>query len=870
MLFLKAQSQMISRLVLKFTHTLNMSNSESSRKLDPITGQDTDSDLLSESESSDDLSQSNSMPAAESDGYCAFNTSTEYPDSPWSSDSSSDLDADQNISVGAGPQQSDTEKIVPLINSCRKICGCDQEQLSEWISDSKFFGMIKAFKSWALIKKMLLKSICFYHAEISSNIFESLLASLPDEKELNDLNDSITKSRVNNDEDDDLEQEQEPLTLLKISGPLKKLCFDYLNVVEMAQIQQTCRSLNISSRDPNETGTVFHIRCCRKIEVMNKEQIIEYITEFIKIFKNENALDLVKKMMIKSLCFYRADIPLDTFECLLSSSPNENELIDLDDSITKSDLNEEEDEEREPLTLLQIPKALKVLCFNYLRERELVTVQKVCRCLCIAARDPNSLYYLHSWMERDYRHPWDSRIKSLKIGDHYRMQFNFNRKWGQGVICLESQYHCDSIPYFENLSVCSLRCEATKLFENHINYATLRKLELLPVGTFYWIGILQCVNLEQLCLKPCSHRSRYGLRPPTDEEYIQKMMSKLESKPFHKLKLFETNYAMFTLLPSLFYLILSNRKSKTSLDMDIDKHELKHCDLFPKDSKLAVCALENVNNLKLTSHKNEAISSLFFNLYESILRIRNHNFGHFEFDFSSMKKFDCLSTPILNELLSNFKQCRLKLYSYQSYWDRGWAEDQMAIRKNDLAFFDNFLKTKTFDFIKINMECDHFKYWIQILFMENSYKSCEHLLSSKGFKQYASEILEQFDIWYSKLILFTPQKMKEIQIKEIEFEFGFDCDFYIDADTDDPECYMDQDQYVTYEEYEQAFEQKRKESVDVWQKWAKPSLLEMFAEKYLNSPSVVCISDEDGSVFDIKMKITKINRRRPLFATSDS
>ena len=67
---------------------------------------------------------------------------------------------------------------------------------------------------------------------------------------------------------------------------------------------------------------------------------------------------------------------------------------------------------------------------------------------------------------------------------------------------------------------------------------------------------------------------------------------------------------------------------------------------------------------------------------------------------------------------------------------------------------------------------------------------------------------------------------------------------------------MDQDKYETYEEYEQAFEQKRKESIDVWQKWAKPSLIETFAEKYSKSIHIVHISHEDDSVFGIEIKIT--------------
>eukprot|EP01083_Nonionella_stella_P000110 310_1 len=107
------------------------------------------------------------------------------------------------------------------------------------------------------------------------------------------------------------------------------------------------------------------IKVCRKLEHCDKHQLSEWIQTFPDIFSQNNSLDLWIKILLKGLCCYHASIPTALFDAILATAPNENALHCLDDSITKSHLNDEtetddietdEEDTKQPLTLLQIPE----------------------------------------------------------------------------------------------------------------------------------------------------------------------------------------------------------------------------------------------------------------------------------------------------------------------------------------------------------------------------------------------------------------------------------------------------------------------------------------------------------------------------------
>ena len=67
-------------------------------------------------------------------------------------------------------------------------------------------------------------------------------------------------------------------------------------------------------------------------------------------------------------------------------------------------------------------------------------VQQTCHLLCLASRDPNSLYHVTiGAMYKKYLKPWYSKIKSLSFGPEasdwiYDKRRDLNPKWYQNVI----------------------------------------------------------------------------------------------------------------------------------------------------------------------------------------------------------------------------------------------------------------------------------------------------------------------------------------------------------------------------------------------------------------------------------------------------
>ena len=182
-----------------------------------------------------------------------------------------------------------------------------------------------------------------------------------------------------------------------------------LRTVSLKKPQAESMSTAIST---NRTANTIHesivplINICRKIEACSKAQLLAWMSAFYEMFEES-----IKNVLIKLLCSCHANIPSELLEAFVSASPTESELTSLDDSISKSDLNDNAEKaevitkEQGSLSLLQIPNDCKTLnlSFTYLSEWDLKSVQRVCRCLCVGARDPNALHEINaSW--GDYRH----------------------------------------------------------------------------------------------------------------------------------------------------------------------------------------------------------------------------------------------------------------------------------------------------------------------------------------------------------------------------------------------------------------------------------------------------------------------------------
>eukprot|EP01084_Bolivina_argentea_P084259 152423_1 len=79
------------------------------------------------------------------------------------------------------------ETIIPLLNICRKLEGCDSSQLLKFVG--KLLTIFKQNNSSHILIKILLSGICKNHSQISSFLFDQIESILPNENEL-DLDDT--------------------------------------------------------------------------------------------------------------------------------------------------------------------------------------------------------------------------------------------------------------------------------------------------------------------------------------------------------------------------------------------------------------------------------------------------------------------------------------------------------------------------------------------------------------------------------------------------------------------------------------------------------------------------------------------------------
>eukprot|EP01083_Nonionella_stella_P275978 937443_1 len=381
------------------------------------------------------------------------------------------------------------------------------------------------------------------------------------------------------------------------------------------------------------------IKVCRKLEHCDKHQLSEWIQTFPDIFSQNNSLDLWIKILLKGLCCYHASIPTALFDAILATAPNENALHCLDDSITKSHLNDETDTDlddidvddrdtTEPLTFLQIPKDMALIIFNFLQRNELFQIQKTCRSLNITARDPNALYRCHIGKNNTciyYSHPFFSRIKVLDVYMYYTWNSKWNSKWGQTVQKLDIMIKLDnpdsipfnrndSVPYFENVQTCALSFDAVNvLFRNRIQHYQLNHLSLknCAMDSTLWNALLRCVNLRELELASID-----------DISAITPNNVSLPC-PFDRLHTFTTDES-FISLTNIYSWLLSGGDKTTQLRLTLGLTALsahgitRRIDLFPIHQNLTKIALQSLTQLILDVSRLSVIRGLLTKLSESL------------------------------------------------------------------------------------------------------------------------------------------------------------------------------------------------------------------------------------------------------------
>lgn len=281
------------------------------------------------------------------------------------------------------------------------------------------------------------------------------------------------------------------------------------------------------------------IHITRKLLSCDVNQQLDVLQKLHCVFRCHEASRSLLDIVVAGLCQYGVydRIPTKIYEEIQMALPSDNQL-NLKDTVYESRLMQiPEDSEAEqstnqkkkrlPWTLLRIPTDLQCQIFHFLDVRELRTVQKVCRAMCIAARNPLSLHQLainlrfpknHHFMKQILSKPKALVISSLEGSQPVHPLIGIS-KWGEHVIDLTvdatwtdtNNINLNLAP-FVKLRNCTIDGLSSILFNGTISsYHTLRELYLDNVVLTEDIiaEIQRFQNLEILSLKP--------LRPNPDE-----------------------------------------------------------------------------------------------------------------------------------------------------------------------------------------------------------------------------------------------------------------------------------------------------------------------------------------------------------------
>ena len=279
-----------------------------------------------------------------------------------------------------------------------------------------------------------------------------------------------------------------------------------------------------------EEKLISLIHASRKLLSCNLEQQVTVLPQLARIFQFDEMSFSLMNIIVSGLCqnnLYER-IPTAVYDKIESVMPSDKEL-NLNDSVYESRLVEEKrngdrksikKQQALPKTLVRIPTDLQCHLFHYLQFKDLINVQKVCRALCIAARNPSALYRLDinpkSFKNGHFSNECYSRPKVLSIQScHCFVSHDSastgsflvsNERWDQNVVEL-----CTFLGPNDNIYVMFQRLEKCRISSNPSilrygvisSYDTLKELTLTQI--MLTEDIIQQIqnfeNLEKLSLE---------------------------------------------------------------------------------------------------------------------------------------------------------------------------------------------------------------------------------------------------------------------------------------------------------------------------------------------------------------------------------
>ena len=261
------------------------------------------------------------------------------------------------------------------------------------------------------------------------------------------------------------------------------------------------------------------INIIRKLQACDPVQLKNSFDTISNILYSHELDEIRLKILLNGLIKVHKSIPLKVYDDILKSLPSESEL-NITDSITLSDNTN--------IGFLQVPESIKINgIFNFLEISDLAIMQHTCRCLCIAARNPNSVYYFDdvTFGLQYWDHEWLSKVKKLDIVSKSN---------------ISSHYFFGNV---RSLFIIFIPLENAPInFKNllHLNF----NINILTNST--WKALTQCTHLETLNITVDEDWDEKVVT--TDESLIEGI--NLFSKAFRKLQ--KISLCIYNCLPSVF------------------------------------------------------------------------------------------------------------------------------------------------------------------------------------------------------------------------------------------------------------------------------------------------------------------------------
>ena len=543
------------------------------------------------------------------------------------------------------------------------------------------------------------------------------------------------------------------------------------------------------------------IRLMRRLLACNADQKVLLLKRLVKIFESNEVSAILMDIIVGGLChndIYQR-IPTVLYDEVQLVLPSDEEL-DLKDSVYTSQLVEEQDQQHQKLqwTLLRVPTDQQCQIFHFLHFKELINVQKVCRALCIEARNPSAIYRLDisplsskigplsqkKWLSSPKVLSIDGLLPVYDVKEPKPLQpITGNDVWGKHVVELyvrnyhENAMYNDETPslvhdlgQFYKVQKCKMLLSPALPDGLTASYDTLKELTLegLILTEETIVQIQKFQNLEKLTLME--------LRPNPDRLHHSDPIT------LRNLKLFSYHIEEFGLREFQRFLIGSNPETvfristsrrygfKLYWDVSAQRFVMRNLTDTALAGTLPIPQMSAIKELILWDPNPELIVDLgkWLKTQCSKLKIFDQiivsKILHYSTRSESSDRIHHIVSPIITIFqCSNRSNLRLKCYPDDVGSGRDMESVVNAIINAPFGTFTEIELCIAFGLDHLTVDAD------------------EHIENGENMRNVIRERIDDAGGWFEPWLVFDEKRMKQIGLRKLDIELYLD----VDPDYDD-------------------------------------------------------------------------------------